>query len=212
MPRRFVVQLFSVPVLMASGFIVPVVAAETTDGKLFTQAAEIAPAAGQAVPEKKEEAVKNPLTEGPAPSWIWGDSPDKKYFVRKTFKGTAQFARLRATCDNSMTLYVNGKKVASSSNWESPVEVDVKQHLTNGENTMETIDMSSRTIAGKLRNRATPSRPLLPRLSRSSMAIRAASLSSAKSIPQPHVTCSICSPDSRSNDSSLFPRKHSVRG
>ncbi len=148
MPRRFVVQLFSVPVLMASGFIAPVLAAETTDGKLFTQAAEIAPAAGQAVPEKKEEAVKNPLTEGPAPSWIWGDSPDKKYFVRKTFKGTAQFARLRATCDNSMTLYVNGKKVASSSNWESPVEVDVKQHLTNGENTIEAEIANEGGIAG----------------------------------------------------------------
>ncbi|MEI8380391.1 MAG: c-type cytochrome [Planctomycetota bacterium] len=147
MPRRFVVQLFAVPVLLAGGFFAPALAAETTDGKLFTQAAEIAQAAGQVVPEAAA-AVKNPLTEGPAPVWIWGDNPDKKYFVRKTFKGTAQFARLRATCDNSMTLYVNGKKVAASSSWESPVEVDVKQHLTNGDNTIEAEIVNEGGIAG----------------------------------------------------------------
>ncbi len=148
MPRRFVVQLFAVPVLLASGYIAPVLAAETTDGKLFTQASEIAPAAGQVAPEAKPEAVNNPLTEGPAPVWIWGENPDKKYFVRKTFKGTAQFARLRATCDNSMTLYVNGKKVAASSSWESPVEIDVKQHLTNGDNTIEAEIVNEGGIAG----------------------------------------------------------------
>ena len=124
--------------MVAAGLGLTSRAADTTDGKLFTQVAEVAPAAGQPVPADKEDpAEKKTIHEGPAPSWIWGADSNKKYFVRKTFKGTAQFARLRATCDNVMTLYVNGQKVAASSTWSEPVEVDVKQHLTPGDNVIE---------------------------------------------------------------------------
>lgn len=149
MPRRFVAHFLAIPLAFTAGFSSGVSAAETTDGKIFTQAAEVALAAGQPVAEPKAEpAVKNSLTDGPAPVWIWGENANQNYVVRKTFKGTAQFARLRATCDNSMTLYVNGKKVASSDNWESPVEVDIKQHLTTGENTIEAEIANAGGIAG----------------------------------------------------------------
>lgn len=124
-------------------------AAETTDGKTFTQVPEIAAAAGQPDPKQKDDPkVGKPITEGPNPSWIWGADPDKKYVVRKTFKGAAQSALLRATCDNIMTVYVNGQKVATSDNWENPVEVDVAKHLTADENVVEAEISNAGGIAG----------------------------------------------------------------
>jgi hypothetical protein len=114
-------------------------AAETADGKVFTQPAEIAPAVGQAVPEKTESEPPPPgwVTAGPAPSWIWGDNPNQKYVVRKTFVGGTKAARLKASCDNVMTIRVNGKQVLSSSEWQSPSEADIQKHVQPGENVLE---------------------------------------------------------------------------
>ena len=120
--------------LMLPGF---VVAQESTAGKLFTQKPEIAASAGKPVEEKTEKPKPNVFADGPAPSWIWGADQNKKYFVRKTFTGTAQFAFLRATCDNAMTVWVNGQKVASSSEWDTPVDSDIKSLLKPGENVIE---------------------------------------------------------------------------
>jgi putative heme-binding domain-containing protein len=110
-------------------------AAETTDGKLFTQKPEIAPAGQPA--EKSEKPKLNVFAEGPAPSWIWGADANKKYFVRKTFLGTAQFAFLKASCDNVLTVWVNGEKVAASEDWKEPAEADIKSRLKPGENVIE---------------------------------------------------------------------------
>ena len=118
-------------------------AADTEDGKRFTQTPEIAPTAGQETPQSKKS-----LNEGPSPSWIWGAESRKAYVLRKSFHGTAQFARLRAACDNSMTLYVNGKKVATGDNWEYPVEVEIKGHLTSGDNLLEAEVKNDAGIAG----------------------------------------------------------------
>ena len=120
--------------LMLPGF---VVAQESTAGKLFTQKPEIAASAGKPVEEKTEKPKPNVFADGPAPSWIWGADQNKKYFVRKTFTGTAQFAFLRATCDNAMTVWVNGQKVASSTEWDTPVDSDIKSLLKPGENVIE---------------------------------------------------------------------------
>lgn len=123
-------------------------AAETTDGKIFTQVPEIAPAAGQPDPKKADPTTGKAITDSPNPSWIWGADQKKKYVARKTFKGTAQFVRLRATCDNAMTMYVNGKKMASSDNWENPVEIDITKELTSGENLIEAEISNLDGIAG----------------------------------------------------------------
>ncbi|HLQ46038.1 MAG TPA: heme-binding protein, partial [Planctomycetaceae bacterium] len=112
-------------------------AQETSDGKLFTQKPEIAPAAGQPMPEQETKPKPDALNQGPTPSWIWGTDPNKKYVVRKKFTGTAQFALLQASCDNIMTVWVNGAKVASSDNWKEPVETDIKSRLKPGENVIE---------------------------------------------------------------------------
>src|SRR5689334_279810 len=127
---------FSVsPLLLLLSLTTYASAAETTDGKLYTQQPELAPAVGRpAVPAQALPAKPALLNEGPAPSWIWGADQNKKYVVRKSFSGPAKVARLRATCDNVMSLYVNGKTAGSSTEWQSPIEVDVQKHLQDGEN------------------------------------------------------------------------------
>lgn len=124
-----------------------VIAQESADGKLFTQKPEIAPAANQSV-EKSEKPKSNAFADGPAPSWIWGADQDKKYFVKTTFKGAAQFAFLKASCDNAMTVWVNGEKVAMSDNWEVPAEADIKSRLKPGENVIEAEIINADGIAG----------------------------------------------------------------
>ena len=123
-------------------------AQETTDEKLFTQVPAIAAAAGQSAPEKTEQAKPNLFAEGPAPSWIWGADQNKKYFVKKTFTGGAQFAHVKATCDDSMKLFLNGKEIASGDSWKEPVQIDIKGMLKPGENVIEAEIVNSGGIAG----------------------------------------------------------------
>lgn len=118
-------------------FPAPLSAQESADGKFFTQKPEVAPSAGQPAAEKADQPKPNAFADGPAPSWIWGADANKKYVVRKTFTGPAQFAFLRATCDNVMTVWVNGQKVAASDSWETPVDSDLKALLKPGENVIE---------------------------------------------------------------------------
>ncbi|MEK6258421.1 MAG: c-type cytochrome [Planctomycetota bacterium] len=125
-------------------------AQETTDDKFFTQVPEIAAAAGRPAPEKTEPAKPNLFADGPAPSWIWGADQDKKYFVKKSFNGGAQFAFVKATCDDSMKLFLNGKEIASGDNWKEPVQVDIKGMLKPGENVIEAEVANAEGIAGFL--------------------------------------------------------------
>lgn len=149
MPRRLIGRILAATTVAAGALLATAQAAETADGKLFTQIPEVAPAAGQPAPAPTDDpGAKKAITEGPLPVWIWGADANKKYVVRKTFQGTAQFARLRAACDNSMTLYVNGQKVGSGDNWAEPVEVEVKQHLKAGENVLEAEIANVDGIAG----------------------------------------------------------------
>lgn len=108
----------------------------------FTQKPEVAPAvlrdtvapAEQPKPPSAEWAKR--FAAAPATGWIWGKEITKGYCLSKTFdaKG-AKEARVRLTCDNTFVLFLNGKQVAASTEWEQPVEVDVK--LAAGENTLE---------------------------------------------------------------------------
>ena len=110
---------------------------ESADGKIFKQKPEIAQSVGKVIEETSETPKLNVFAAGPAPSWIWGADQKKKYFVRKTLKGTSQFAFLKASCDNVMTVWVNGEKVAASETWNEPAEADIKSRLKPGENLIE---------------------------------------------------------------------------
>lgn len=73
--------------------------------------------------------------------WIWLPAApaanQPAHFVRHfTLPATPERARLVATCDNRMTLYVNGVQVASSDTWESPVRLDIAAHLRPGLNAL----------------------------------------------------------------------------
>jgi putative heme-binding domain-containing protein len=75
------------------------------------------------------------LLAGPAPHWIWGPDNDKKYVLRKTFRipTAAAAARLKASCDNVCTIYINGRRVAGGSEWQEPSDVSVAGMLVSGD-------------------------------------------------------------------------------
>src|SRR4051794_37684909 len=53
------------------------------------------------------------LRQGPAPTWIWGANLDRNYTLSKEFVGGSKSARVKASSDNKLTLFVNGRRVAS---------------------------------------------------------------------------------------------------
>ena len=71
------------------------------------------------------------LKELPLPTWVWGKDQNKAQFVRTAFDTPAdlQSARLIATCDNALTLWINGKQLANSSEWKTPVDLNVLADL-----------------------------------------------------------------------------------
>jgi putative heme-binding domain-containing protein len=69
-----------------------------------------------------------------AAQWIWlpgKAEPNQTAYFRKeiVLKQRITSAKLYGTCDNRMTVYVNGKEVLSSDAWETPVFREVTEHL-----------------------------------------------------------------------------------
>jgi putative heme-binding domain-containing protein len=107
---------------------------------VFTQKPEAAPTVlKDATPvEKPKPAAEwgQRFAAAPATGWIWGKEITKPYCLSKTVKtGEAKEARVRVTCDNVFTLFADGKQIAASTEWQQPVEVDVK--LAGGELLLE---------------------------------------------------------------------------
>jgi putative heme-binding domain-containing protein len=111
------------------------------DEKIYTQKPEILTAevnGAEAKPSVKEPLASRELfRHGPKPLWIWGAHDNRRYVLRKEFEGGSSAARLTATCDNRMKLSLNGREVASSDNWETPIEVEVQKFLKPGKNVLE---------------------------------------------------------------------------
>jgi len=109
---------------------------QAADEKVFTQKPIVAPAkvAGEvAVPTPKEPQLFN---QGPVPLWIWGADINRRYFLKKEFPGGSTAARLKTTCDNHVTVFINGKEVVHSDTWQTPVEVDVQKFLKPDNNVL----------------------------------------------------------------------------
>ncbi len=91
-----------------------------------------------ALPESPSQAAATPSADGGSagavPMWIWDASNADACQLQKEFAGGAKSAQLVATCDNSMTLYLNGKRVAKSSDWQVPVNIDISESLQPGVN------------------------------------------------------------------------------
>lgn len=78
------------------------------------------------------------LEDKPTPQWIWSQRSGngQKLWFRKSFnlKGKTKSARIYATCDNKLKLWINGKHVGDSRDWPYPVEKDVTALLQSGSN------------------------------------------------------------------------------
>jgi len=78
------------------------------------------------------------------PRWIWGVEQSKDnevYLFRKSFETfidnpqkDVKSATLWGTCDNEMIVYLNGKKVTESTEWERSTILDVTKALIPGRN------------------------------------------------------------------------------
>ncbi|HZW10348.1 MAG TPA: hypothetical protein VFF69_10635, partial [Phycisphaerales bacterium] len=80
-----------------------------------------------------------PPAAGQDAEWIWvaGEptAGQRAHLVRLfEVKGQAARARLVATCDNHMVVSINGREVARSDSWESPVAAEVADALRPGRN------------------------------------------------------------------------------
>lgn len=80
--------------------------------------------------------------------WIWGPDERSAYRLTKSFRGGAKAAVLVATCDNAMELLVNGTRVAASDAWETPVAIDVTEHLLAGDNELAAVVRNAGGVAG----------------------------------------------------------------
>ncbi len=81
--------------------------------------------------KKAKKPAGQPATTPPRWVWLGKDAaPEQTVYFRKEIavKGIAG-AKLYATCDNQMTVWINGKEVVSSDQWQTPVFKDVTDHF-----------------------------------------------------------------------------------
>jgi putative heme-binding domain-containing protein len=108
-------------------------------GETFTQPPTLAASQVRDTIEAQPEAPapdRESLTQGPPATWIWGPDPNQRYVLTQEFDGGSKNAWLKASSDNSMTLFVNDQRVAASDEWQQPVEVDIQKHLQPGKNVL----------------------------------------------------------------------------
>ncbi len=147
MPSRLPRPALAVWALAAALWPAP---ATRADDGVFTQKPEVARsrARGQAAAAVKPDPAEAAARVGPAPTWIWGADPLRTYVLRKEFDGGSTAARLTATADNQMTVFLNGRKVASGDTWQEPVSVDVQDLLKPGTNVLSVEVANEGPIGG----------------------------------------------------------------
>ncbi len=89
------------------------------------------------------------------PEWIWLSAQpggEETVYFRKTFQLDRPVARaaLAASCDNSLTVFLNGQEVASSAEWQQPARADVAKQLVAGENVLAVRGQNHGGIAALL--------------------------------------------------------------
>ncbi len=141
-PRTTRLALALIPCLTLSVG-VPAVSAQ------WTQQPE--PVAFQVADQSPEVQPEKPpvihWASGPKPQWIWGDDVTKDYRLSIEFEAPSDQGWIRATCDNVMTLFLNGKRIASSDTWQEAVEVDLGPALKKGKNTL-VAEVSNEGLTG----------------------------------------------------------------
>ena len=86
----------------------------------------------------EQEIADSIFAGGIVPKWIWGADNGTNYVLRTSVDlKNVRAARLRASCDNVGTVFINGKRVAGSSEWQEPMDADVTASLVDGPNVIE---------------------------------------------------------------------------
>lgn len=117
--------------------------AESEKVRIWKQVPELQPGVTPSavpVPEinTPPEISEADFQKGPVPKWIWGEDNDKNYVLQVRFRvESVETALLRASCDNVGSVFVNGRQVASSSEWQEPMSAIVTKTLVPGENVIE---------------------------------------------------------------------------
>lgn len=92
---------------------------------------------------------------GQTPEWIWNDNNGRTpannevAYFRKTFvlKSAPERATLLAACDDQAVVYLNGKEVLKSPNWNRAVHANVRGELKQGENVLAVRGKNNSGIA-----------------------------------------------------------------
>jgi putative heme-binding domain-containing protein len=92
------------------------------------------------------------LAADPTPEWIWtSDKPkdNERAFFRKTIelKAKPKSAAFIGSCDNGMTLFVNGQQLAEGNEWASPTKQDLTKRLKEGKNVIAIRGRNNEGIA-----------------------------------------------------------------
>ena len=90
--------------------------------------------------------------------WIWSgpgavqDAPKETVFLRHTVRldGRPTQAEIVASADNGLRLFVNGREILRSDNWEVPVKADQAPFLRPGENVLAVRAQNKGGAAGLL--------------------------------------------------------------
>ncbi|HBO52506.1 MAG TPA: heme-binding protein, partial [Planctomycetes bacterium] len=94
---------------------------------------------GLTVLDSHRDSCKALAAAKPAPQWIWlgnpSDSNETIYF-RHSFDlaSVPESVTVAGSCDNSMRVYINGKKAVSSNEWSTPVRAEIAKSLVKGKN------------------------------------------------------------------------------
>ena len=140
-------------VFIASTGLLLAVRQHLTAGETYSQQPTIAASQVRgevdSAPSKPDSpSDRKSLDGGPKPTCIWGPDARKRYVLTKEFQGGSTNAWIEATCDNQMTLFVNDKRIASSTEWQQSVEVDIQKHLLPGNNTLRAELDNEGSVAG----------------------------------------------------------------
>ncbi|MGB0578481.1 MAG: family 16 glycoside hydrolase [Limisphaerales bacterium] len=124
---------------------------------LMAAANSVAPkVARQAAVEVPSASNAGWIKDKPTPQWIWTERSGngQKVWFRKSFnlKGKAKSARVYATCDNKLKLWINGKHVGDGRDWMFPVEKDVTALLQSGANVIAVEGQNQGGIAALVLN------------------------------------------------------------
>ncbi|MEC9095065.1 MAG: hypothetical protein VX776_00450, partial [Planctomycetota bacterium] len=101
------------------------------------------------VPEKPSAEID--MQGGPKPQWIWRAKEsfnNEQIIVTKTVKVDSVRASLSASCDNSMIVSINGRKVLTDQSWESASHLNIQKYLKPGANEFRFECSNEGSVAG----------------------------------------------------------------